>query len=298
MTRPLFHGEQNKSEVLKRVEKASPHRRRYLINRLMGKRLQKKLVNDIPEWTRELALERVREVYEKRGRISHVLLNEFHKKRPELYPSSATVFQLFKEREDVNDGWNNMLKELGLPPRTHFCQLFGKPPKDDVSYYVYLYRDLGLTTRELYKEARRKYPEVVPAYVYLAKNLGGYTALRRLARLDSCSEQLEALLKLMHDLGGRWPKKKKCREHSIDRGYLEQRFGGRQALKSMCLDILRFERPDPPPPPKPPKGLAFNKKKRKESPDEERTRDHRTSTTDHGSVSSEVHETKEPPDVS
>jgi hypothetical protein len=237
------------SPFIERVIKARPERRRNIIKRWMKESRDKnfshfKHAPEIRVWTKEEAAEAIKKAQDETGTLTRRRLQEFHDKDPMNFPMPATLTVVFGA--DPKHAWTEALKMAGVKKHlveytsTVYDEILGSKPKYDALYFLDLYRRFGLTTFVLYKQARLRYPEVVPSVHALYREVGGMRALRYLSRLDSCEGQIMALVKLMNNLGGRWPRKELCRMNGVNRGYLEKKFRGRVELESMCRDLLEI----------------------------------------------------------
>jgi len=232
------------SPLIQRVISTSSGGRPGLITRLLRMRLHgSKNVPEVRSWTKEEIADVLAELATKRVILTRRELQELHNKQPKRYPAPITIETIFNP-----DGWSTALVASGLKParveplRTIGLDIIGKPPPEDVLYFLDLYRKFGLTSTALYEEAHRKYPEVVPQYSKLVKAVGGISVLSYLAKLESCEDQLMTLVALMYELNGRWPRKQLCRQHAIDRRHLEKKFGGKIELEELCRELLVFYR--------------------------------------------------------
>lgn len=240
------------SPFLERVIKAKPDRRRNIIARWIQQRKDGgyshfKHPPEIRVWTKEEAAEAIRKAQDEEGVLTRTRLQEFHDKDPMNFPMPATLTVVFGIGPQY--AWTEALKLAGVKKhiteyKSFVDDILGKRPKYDALYFLDLFRKFGLTSYELYKNARAKYPEVVPSIGALYREVGGMRALRYLSRLNSCEGQIMALVKLMNNLGGRWPRKEVCRMNGVDRGFLERKFRGRVELESLCRDMLEVYRAD------------------------------------------------------
>jgi len=242
------------SPFMERVIKAKPSNRRNIIARWIQQRKDGgykhfKHAPEIRVWTKEEAAEAIKKAQDENGYITRTRLQEFHDKDPQNFPMPATLTVVF-DGIGPQYAWTEALKLAGVKKNlveyktTYIEDILGKRPKYDALYFLDLFRKFGLKSFKLYKEARRKYPEVVPSIKALYDEVGGMRALRYLARLNSCEGQIMALVKLMNNLGGRWPKKELCRMNGVDRGFLERKFRGRVELEAMCRDLLEVYQND------------------------------------------------------
>jgi hypothetical protein len=229
------------SPLMKSVLTTAENKRPSVITRFLRQREHgKRSVPEIRSWKHSEVVEAVKKATAESNKktLSRHRLQELHNERPKEFPSPVTIDLMFE------DGWKMILKEAGIgfsKSENPSLRILSRPPRD-VLYFLDLYRRFGLQTKQLYLEARRKYPEVVPPYVALLRTIGGMEALTHLARLESNEDQIMTLVKLMNDLGGRWPRKRLCRQHAIDRGFLERKFGGKIELEEICRELLVFYR--------------------------------------------------------
>lgn len=231
------------SEMLRRVIETPRKLRKKLIKSLTQVKGRKKKkhkkkhpVLSVRQWDLESVLTVLKAVFEKHQRLPQSLVVQLHEERPDDYPSVKEIYTRFGFKKDQKNTWNTVKNIVGVPQVPRWSLVTA--PAKEVAYYIHLYRQLGLRTRTAYIRAHKAFPEVVPSYGSLLRNVGGFTALKRLSKMDSCKHQVELLVRLMHKLGKRWPKKHLCREHHIDRGYLERRFGGREELETLCRQLL------------------------------------------------------------
>jgi hypothetical protein len=231
------------SPLMQKVVEASNRDRPGMIARLIRQRCHgSSNLPEIRSWNKAQITEAVIKAARDRSALSRRTLEDLHNKHPKLYPLPSTIDSLLGQY-----GWHNVLIETGLRSAkieavSSHIRVLGKPPEHDVVYFLDLLRRFGLRTKFLYLEARRRYPEVVPSYKQLLRVTGGMKTLHYLERLESCEDQLRALVGLMHDLGGRWPRKRLCRERVINRLFLERKFGGRVELEELCRELLPYYR--------------------------------------------------------
>jgi len=223
-----------RSAIIDKICQAPPKQRRRLIDRIIGverKKTEKLKRLDFDrkgKWSEDLIAEVLRGVLADHGKLTIPLLRKLRKKDPDRYPAPTTVCLRF-------GSWEKAKKAVGA------CQnhenVLGATYEEDVGYFLSLYHQFGITTRDFYYEGRRKFPQIVPPYNRLRETFGSFRKFKEVAKLDSCSEQIDRLLILIDSLGGRWPKRALCKENGIDIKYLDARFGTRSELREFIYDL-------------------------------------------------------------
>lgn len=224
-----------RSAIIEKICQASPEKRRRLIDRIVGterktKEKDKRLDFDrIGKWSKDLIAEVLKGVLTEHGKLTASLLRELRKEDPDKYPAPTTVCLRF-------GSWEEAKKAVGVY-RIRENMMGGDAYEDEVGFFLSLYHQFGITTREFYYEGRKKYPQVVPPYSRLIEIFGSFGKFKKVAKLDSCSEQIDRLLILIDSLNGRWPNRSLCKENGIDIPFLDMRFGGRRELREFIRDL-------------------------------------------------------------
>jgi len=228
-----------KSKVIAKILKSAPNRRKRLIERFTDtevkeeKEKKRKVLNYDKEgkWSQDLIIEKLKQVAEEYGKLTWSLLRRLREEDPENYPAPSTV------QYRIGGSWKNVCKAVGGDANPLYIRALGDSIEENICYFLDLYHRFGVRTRELYLEARRKYPEYVPSYNSFLKIFGTFTAFRKLAKIDSCSEQINRLVELIEELNGRWPRRAQCKERNIDIVFLDKRLGGRKELRALIADL-------------------------------------------------------------
>ena len=229
-----------RSGIIERIANASPNRRKKLIEKVVRKDVVKKQkskrafleYDNKGKWSKELILEVLKQVAEEHGKLTCPLLRKLRKENPNQYPAPSTVKLRF---EGVS--WSEICKEVGGKAHPVYANNMGDSIDLNLYYFLDLYHRFGITSKALYLEGRSKYPEIVPPYSYLMDLFGSFFNFRKIAKIDSCSGQINRLSILIKDLSGRWPKRAQCKERDIDIVFLDKKFGGRRELRSFVRDI-------------------------------------------------------------
>jgi hypothetical protein len=229
-----------RSGIIDRIAKASPNRRKKLIEKVVKKEVSKKEktkrsffdYDDKGKWSKDLILEVLKQVAEEHGKLTCPLLRNLRKENPSNYPAPSTVKLRF-------DGvsWSEICKEVGGNAYPVYASNMGDSIDLNLYYFLDLYHRFGITSKALYLEARSKYPEIVPPYRKLMDLFGSFFNFKKIAKIDSCSEQIKRLSILIIDLDGRWPKRAQCKDRNIDIVFLDKKFGGRKELRSFMRDV-------------------------------------------------------------
>lgn len=228
-----------RSAIIERICQAPPEKRRQLIDRIIGveknktEKLKRLDFDRRGKWSKDLIAEVLKGVLADHGKLSIPLLRKLRKEDPNKYPAPTTVCLRF-------GSWEEAKKAAGACQ--HHENILGGAFEDDVGYFLSLYHQFGVTTRDLYYEGRRKFPQIVPPYNRLKETFGSFKKFKKIARLDSCSDQIERLLILLESLGGRWPKREICKKNGVDVKFLDSRFGGRQELREFVYDLRRVQK--------------------------------------------------------
>jgi hypothetical protein len=232
-----------RSGIIEKIAKASPNRRKKLIEKVVKKDVVKKerkkrqflQYDGKGKWSKDLILEVLKQVAEEHGKLTSPLLRNLRKDNPNKYPAPSTVKLRFE-----GASWDEICKEVGGKAYPVYANDMGDSIDLNLYYFLDLYHRFGITTKSLYLEARSKYPEIVPPYRRLSDLFGTFTNFKKIAKIDSCSEQIRRLSVLIKDLDGRWPKRAYCKERDIDIVFLDKKFGGRKELRAFMRDINRL----------------------------------------------------------
>jgi len=229
-----------RSGIIKKIARASPNRRRKLIEKVVKKNTVKKekkkrkflQYDNEGKWSKDLILEVLKQVAEEHGKLTCPLLRKLRREDPDKYPAPSTVQLRF-------DGasWSDICKEIGGKAFPVYVNNMGNSIDLNLYYFLDLYHRFGITSKSLYVDAREKYPEIVPPYSKLIDLFGSFLNFRKIAKIDSCSEQIKRLSILIRDLDGRWPRRAQCKERDIDIVFLDKKFGGRRELRYFINDI-------------------------------------------------------------
>jgi hypothetical protein len=229
-----------RSAIIERICQASPEKRRKLIEKLVGKERPKKETSQRLDfdrkgkWSQHLIVEVLKGVLSDHGKLTIPLLRKLRKEDPEKYPAPTTVCLRF-------GSWDEAKRAAGVN-QIRESIMGGNEYEDEVGFFLSLYHQFGITTRDLYYEGRKKYPQIVPPYSRLREIFGSFTQFKRVAKLDSCSEQIDKLLILIQSMNGRWPNRKICKENGIDIRFLDKRLGSRQELKEFMRDLISAQK--------------------------------------------------------
>jgi len=233
--------ESYRSGIVEKIAKANPGYRRTLIEKAANikpknkdekKETRKFLSYDRKgKWSKERILEILREVAEEYGKLTCTTLRELRDINPEKYPAVTTVKTRF------NGSWKDVCRAVGGKACPVYFNSMGDSIDLDIYYFLDLFHRFGIKTKILYREARKKYPEIVPPYTNLTDLFGSFLAFRRIANIDSCSGQIKRLVQLVEDLEGRWPKRAMCKERDIDIVFLDKKLGSRRELRAFVKDI-------------------------------------------------------------
>lgn len=225
-----------KSEILEKICQSSPKQRRKLIDKLIGvdpkakKKTERKKRLDFDrsgKWSEDLIVEVLKGVLADHGKLTIPLLERLRREDPKKYPSPSTVRYKF-------GSWQKAKKAAGA------CRLYENlfgDIEEDSNYFFSLYHQLKVTTRDMYYEARKKYPQIIPPYRRLLEIFGSFTRFRQVAQLTCPRGQLNRLVVLVESLNGRWPRRSLCKENGIDIVYLDNKMGGRRELKEFVRDL-------------------------------------------------------------
>jgi len=230
-----------RSAIIEKICQAPPEKRRRLIERLVGEESAEKKekterldFDREGKWSEHLIVEVLKDVFSNHGKISIPLLRKLRKEDPEKYPAPTTVCHRF-------GSWEEAKKAAGVS-QIREKLIGGDEYEDEVGFFLSLYHQFEVTTRDLYYEARKKFPQVVPPYSKLKEVFGSFTNFKRVAQLASCSDQIERLMILIQSLNGRWPSRKICKQNGIDIPFLDYRFGSRQELKEFMRDLISAQK--------------------------------------------------------
>lgn len=227
-----------RSAIIEKICQAPPQKRKKLIDKIIGTKKKPKKTKRFDfdkqgKWSKELISEVLKDIFREHKKLTTSILNKLRKENPKKYPPPSTVCLRF-------GSWENAKKAIGA--KYYHENLLGDNYEEDVGYFLSLYHQFGLVTKTLYIEGRRKYPQVVPAYSKLKEIFGSFRTFKKVAKLDSCTEQIERLIVLINNLGGRWPRRPLCKEHGIDIKYLDARFGSRKELKEFVRDLRKAQK--------------------------------------------------------
>jgi len=231
-----------RSGIIERIAKASPNRRKKLIEKTVKKDTIKKerskrqflQYDDKGKWSKDLILEVLKQVAEEHGKLTCPLLRKLRKDSPGDYPAPTTVTLRFE-----GASWGEICKEVGGKAYPVYANDMGDSIDLNIYYFLDLYHRFGITSKSLYLEARSKYPEIVPPYKRFSDLFGTFVNFKKIAKIDSCSEQIKRLSILIKDLDGRWPKRAQCKDRDIDIVFLDKKFGGRKELRAFMREINR-----------------------------------------------------------
>lgn len=225
-----------RSAIIEKICEAPPEKRRKIIDRLVGEKNEekektKRLDFDYEgKWSKDLIIESLKGIFSEYGKLTVPLLRKLRKENPDKYPAPTTVCYRFGSWEEVKKATGSYYIHENI---------LGDTFEEDVGYFLSLYHQFGITTRDLYYEGRRRFPEIVPPYNRLLEIFGSFSKFKKIVELDSCSEQINRLIILIDNMNGRWPKRSICKENNIDIKFLDHKFGGRRELREFIKD-LRF----------------------------------------------------------
>ena len=228
-----------RSEIIEKLLKASPKKQKAIIERLGGTQFSKK--KEPPrerrfdfdrkgKWSKDLIIDTLRRILLEHERLSLPLLRKLREEDPKNYPAPTTVVYRF-------GSWNEAKKEVSGRAQPPYLDMLGK--MEGIDYFLTLYHQGNIKTRNNYFEARRNYPEIVPPYSWLLNVFGTFTNFKKIAKIDSCSDQIKSLVQLVNDLGGVWPKRYQCESRNIDIEFLDKRMDGRAELKGIVRELRR-----------------------------------------------------------
>jgi len=226
--------ERVRSVLIQKILKSDPDRQKRIIERLIDNPKKKKIRKNLDydkngKWTSELIISTLRRITEEHGKLTVQILEELRKKDPQNYPAQSTVRSCF-------GSWREVRKAVGgiaYPPSLRILKDF---TTKDINYFLNIYHQGNVKSYKDYLYARKKFPESVPSYYLLTKIFGTFRNFKRVAEIDSCRDQLDALLNLSIDLN-KFPSKSQCKLNEIDIDYLIERFFGLPELKRFVLDL-------------------------------------------------------------
>jgi len=232
--------EQVRSILIKNILKANFKRQEELIKKLVKKPNKNKNktkevknkrldYNRKGKWTKELIIKVLKEVAEEYGKLTYNNLARLRSEDPQNYPAPATVRLRF-------GSWEAAKKAVGGNAYPLYLDILGKVEAKDVNFFLNVYHQGNVETRDDYIYARKKFPQAVPPYHVLLDTFGSFKNFKRVAEIDSCRDQLDKLLKLTIKLNC-FPSKVQCKVNEIDVDYLIERFETRKELKEFILDL-------------------------------------------------------------
>ena len=226
--------DQIRTALISRLLAASPNKQKDIIDRIVNKSSKRKLgvkrldYDKNGKWSKELIVDTLRRVLLEHEKLSIPLLRKLRREDPKNYPAPTTIVNRF-------GSWEEAKKEVSGRARPLYLNILGKI--QGVEYFLRLYHQGKVSTRALYFEARRKYPEAVPPYQKLLDVFGTFTNFKRIAKVDSSVEQINSLIRLVDDLGGLWPKRSQCKSRGIDIVFLDKKMGSRKELRDTVYEL-------------------------------------------------------------